>query len=102
MSWWVRKAKNDPKLTHNSLPLKVFDIHCLQECINFEIKLRHKIWNFASLYRSSTYSKDIFESFVDNLELNLDSFTANNSELILLLGDFDAEISTRYNQIKTA
>ena len=80
----------------------MFDIHYLQECINFKIELRAKIWNFASWYRSPSYSKDIFDYFAGNLELNLDSVTANNSELILLLGDFNAQTSTRYNQIKTA
>ena len=33
----------------NSLPLKVLDIQLLQECINFEIKIADKTYNFISL-----------------------------------------------------
>ena len=33
----------------NTLPLKVLDIHILQECINFEIKTENKLCNFITL-----------------------------------------------------
>ena len=36
----------------NFLTLKLINIHYLNECITFEIKLGHKICNFVSLYRS--------------------------------------------------
>ena len=74
----------------NSLPLKVLDIQLLQECINFEIKIADKTCNFISLYRSPSQSKDEFESFADNLELNLDSIALRNPYLIVVLGDFNA------------
>ena len=63
----------------------------LQECINFEIKIADKICNFISLYRSPSQSKDEFESFADNLELNLDSNAFRNPYLIVVLGDFLAQ-----------
>ena len=75
----------------NSLPLKVLDIQLLQECINFEIKIADKICNFISLYRSPSQSKDEFESFADNLELNLDSIVHRNPYLIVVLVDFNAQ-----------
>ena len=74
-----------------TVPLKVLDIQLLQECINFEIKIADKICNFISLYRSPSQSKDEFESFADNIELNLDSITQRNPHLIVVLGDFNAQ-----------
>ena len=61
-----------------TLPLKVFDIHIVQECINFEIKIENKLCNFIVLYRSPSQSQDTFESFIDNLELNIDAIAAKN------------------------
>ena len=50
-----------------------------------------KICNFISLYRSPSQSKDEFESFADNLKLNLDSITLRNQYLIVVYGDFNAQ-----------
>ena len=47
----------------NLLPLKLINIHYLNECITFEIKLGDKICNFVSLYRSPNQSEDDFENF---------------------------------------
>ena len=68
----------------------------MQECINFEIKIADKTCNFISLYRSPSQSKDEFESFADNLELNLDSIALRNPYLIVVLGDFNAETKGWY------
>ena len=85
----------------NSLPLKVLDIQLLQECINFEIKIADKTCNFISLYRSPSQSKDEFESFADNLELNLDSIAHKNPYLIIVLGHFNAKTKGWYPLGKT-
>ena len=85
----------------NSLPLKVPDIQLLQECINFEIKIADKICNFISLYRSRSQSSNVFESFADNLELNLDSIVHRNPCLIVVLGDFNAQTKAWYPLGKT-
>ena len=69
----------------------ILDIQLLQEYINFEIKIAGKACNFISLYGSSSQSKDEFESFADNLELNLDSNAFRNPYLIVILGDFLAQ-----------
>ena len=71
----------------NSLPLKVLDIQLLQECIHFEIKIADKTYNFISLHRSPSQSKDESESFADNLELNFNSVALRNPYLIVVLGD---------------
>ena len=80
-----------------SLPLKIKNIHYLQECINFEIKIKDKLCNFISLYRSPNQSQDDFESFINNLECNLDSVMVNNPFLIVSLGDFNAKSSLWHN-----
>ena len=85
----------------NSLPLKVLDIQLLQECINFEINIADKTCNFISFYRSPSQSKDEFESFADNLELNLDSIALRNPYLIVVLGDFNAQTKGWYPLGKT-
>ena len=78
----------------HTLPLKVLDIHILQECINFEIKIENKLCNFIVLYRSPSQSQDTFESFIDNLELNIDAIVAKDPYLIDILCDFNAKLST--------
>ena len=80
----------------NSLPLKVLDIQLLQKCINFEIEISDKTFNFISLYRSPSQSKAEFESFADNFEFNLDSFTLRNPYLIVVLGDFNEQTKGWY------
>ena len=81
-----------------SLPLKIKKIHYLQECINFEIKIIDKLCNFISLYRSPNQSRDDFESFINNLEYNLDSVMVNNPLLTVILGNFNAKSSLWYNK----
>ena len=36
----------------NSLPFKILNIQFLHECINFEIRIRGKLYRFVSLYHS--------------------------------------------------
>ena len=51
--------------------------------------------------RSPGQSKDEFESFADNLELNLDSVVHRNPYLIVVLGDFNAQTKGWYALGKT-
>ena len=80
----------------NFLPLKVLDIQLIQEYINFEIKIADKTCNFISLHRSTSQSKDEFESFADNLELNLDLIALRNPYLVVVLGNFNAQTKRWY------
>ena len=83
-----------------SLPLKVIDVSYLQECINFQVKIGDKTRNFVSLYRSPSQTKDEFENFIKNLEINLEHI-ANESPF--LLGNFNARMQGRYqNDITTS
>ena len=72
----------------NSLTFQLLNIQYLEGCINFEILFAGKVCNFISLYRSPNQSHDIFETFVYNLELNLDTIANKNPNLIVILGDF--------------
>ena len=58
---------------HNSLSLKVIYIQLLNEFINFEIRISGNVYSFLCLYRSHSQTWDIFETFVDNFELTLDT-----------------------------
>ena len=63
----------------NYLPLKILVIQYLQECINFEIRIERRVCRFVSLYRSPSQSEGDFEAFANNLELNIDTATANKN-----------------------
>ena len=53
------------------------------------------------LYRSPSQAKDEFGSFVDNLELNLDSIVHRNPYLTVVLGDFNEQSKGWYPLGKT-
>ena len=69
----------------------------MQEYINFEMKIKNKLCDFISLYCSPNQSQDDFESFVNNLEYNLDPVMVNNPFLTVILGDFNGKSSLWYN-----
>ena len=81
-----------------SLPLKIKNIHYLQECINFEIKIKDKLCSFISLYHSPNQCQDDFKSFINNIDVNLDSVMVNNPFLTAILGDFNEKLSLWYNK----
>ena len=75
------------------LPLRIISINYLNEYVRFELMVGDKLCNFIALYRSPSQSQDQFESFKENLELNLESAVQNNPFLVVLLGDFNAKSS---------
>ena len=50
------RDRESPLYCKNFLLLKIIDIKYLQECINFEMKIREKLCNFIVLYRSPSQS----------------------------------------------
>ena len=72
------------------LPPKVTDVSFLQECINFEVKIADKTCNFVSLYRYTSQTKDEFQNFIKNLELNLGHIANKTQFIIVVSGDFKA------------
>ena len=55
------------------LPLRILNIQYLQESIYFELKIGDKTCSFLCLYRSPSQSQDDFETFTENLELNVEN-----------------------------
>ena len=76
----------------------VIGVSYLQECSNFEVKIGNRTCNFVSLYRSPSQTKDEFENFIKNLEINLEHI-ANKSPF--LLGNFNARMQGRYQNDMT-
>ena len=70
--------------------------------INFEVKTGDKTCNFVSLYRSPSQTKDAFENFIKNLELNLQRIANKSPVLFVVLVDFNARLQVWYqNDITT-
>ena len=80
----------------NFLPLKLIDIHYLNECIAFEIKFGDKVCNFVSLHRSPNQSENDFKNSCNSFELTLDAVSATNPFLIVAIRDFNAKSSNWY------
>ena len=76
------------------LPLKLIDVNYLSESILFQLQIGCKICKFISLYRLLSQTADNFDSFLDNLKLNLDAMTYNNLFLVVAIGDFNARSSS--------
>ena len=74
----------------------------LQECINFELKIGHKLCNFISFYRSPSQTQDEFEKFSENLERHLDDLRQNNPFLVVVIGDFNVKSNNWYCRDKSS
>ena len=72
----------------------------MQESICFELKPAGKTCNFLSLYRSPSQSQDDFETFIENLELNLENSVQRNPFLVAAIRDFNAKSSNYFCQDK--
>ena len=76
----------------NFLPLRVYDINLLDECINSELKIGEKLCRFVVLYRSPSQTQDDFLSFSQNFELTLEMLSENNPYLLVDIDDFNAKL----------
>ena len=76
-----------------SLPLRLYNVSYLNECICFEIMISNKLCNFISPYRSPRQSSDEFENFVYNLHLTLGALTQKNLFLTVTIGDFNVKFN---------
>ena len=82
------------------LSLRILNIQYLQENICFELIIGDKTCNFLSLYRSPSQSQD-FETFTEDLELNLENLVQKDPFLVVAMGDFNAKSSNWFCQDKT-
>ena len=65
------------------------------------MRIGDKVCNFISPYRSPNQSLEEFETFADNLELNLDIIAKKIPVLIVLLGGLNAKSSKWYENDST-
>ena len=85
----------------NSLPLKILNIHYLQESISFELQVGSKISKFVSLYGSPSQTSDDIQKVTDNFELTLDTLAKCNSYSIVVLGNFNIKSKNWHINDKT-
>ena len=79
--------------------MKIIGVSYLQECIKFKVKIGDKKYNFVSLYRSPSQTKNEFE--IKNLELNLEHIANKYPFLIVVLGGFNVRMQGWYQNDKT-
>ena len=60
------------------------------------------ICNFLVHYKSSSQSKDKFETFSDNFEITLEILGQKNLFVMTTIGDFDTKSKNWYSQDKTS
>ena len=80
------------------LPLNVLNMKHLQECLNIEFSIGKKICRLISLYRSSSQIQEEFNTFLDNLEFNLETASFSDLFLTVLIGDFNAKYASWYSK----
>ena len=73
------------------LSLKVLSTNSLQKCINFEVSIRNKKYQFTHLYITSSQCRDESHDFLTNMEMNLDHYFNNNTFLTTVIVDFSAK-----------
>ena len=70
--------------------------------MNYEMTIRDKVLHFISLYTSPNQPLEVFETFVDKLELSLDAISKINPFLIVILGDLNVKLSELYENDSTS
>ena len=67
----------------------------------YVLNLSDKTCNFLSLYRTPSQSQDDFETFTENLELNLENLVQRNPFLVVTVRDFNSKSSKWFCRDKT-
>ena len=57
------------------LPLKILNMKHLQECLNIEFSIRKKICRLILLYRSPSQNQKDLNTYLDNVQSNLETVT---------------------------
>ena len=70
--------------------MQILSVSMLHECIVLEITIDRKLYNLIYLYSSPSQNKEEFETFVKNLELNLEFILNKNPYLTVVTDDFNA------------
>ena len=83
------------------LPIKVNNVSCLKECINFNLSVYGEKCNITFIYRSPSQSSKEFDTFLPNFELLLDYIANRNPFVRIIIGDFNARSSNWCSSDKT-
>ena len=78
----------------NDLPIQLLNISQLKECLTIEIEYDNMKCIIVALYRSPSQSSDEFDSFLSNLERTIDNVFNIDPNLVIILGDFNAKLSS--------
>ena len=78
----------------DSLPLRVLNVCPLSECLLIEVLYEKKKCIVASLYRSPSQNHEEFNSFLLDLEQLIETIYNLDPYLVLVLGDFNARLSS--------
>ena len=70
----------------------------LQKCLSIEFSIRKKICRLVLLYRSPSQNQKEFNTFLDNLESNVESVSLSNPFLTILISDFNAKCASWYSK----
>ena len=72
------------------LPVKVNNVSCLKECLNFNLSVHGKQCDITLIYRSLSQSSKEFYTFLSNFKLLLDSVANRNPFVSIIIGDLNA------------
>ena len=78
----------------NDLPIKLLNISQLSECLAIEVGYENTKCIIVTLYRSPSQNSDEFDSFLSNLERTIDNVFNKDPNLVIILGDFNAKLSS--------
>ena len=83
------------------LPIKVNNVSCFKECLNFSLRVHGKQCNITLIYSSPSQSSEEFDTFLSNFELLLDYIANCNPFVGIIIGDFNARSSNWCSSDKT-
>ena len=83
------------------IPIKVNNVSCLKECLNFSLIVYGKQCNITLIYRSPSQSSEEFDTFLSNFELLLDYIANRNPFVSIIIGDFNARSNNWCSNDKT-
>ena len=83
------------------LPIKVNNISCLKESLNFSLSVYGKQCNITLIYRSPSQSSEEFDKFLSNFEFLLDYIANRNPFVSIIIGDFNARSNNWCSSDKT-
>ena len=78
------------------MSLRVLSVQYFEIFSISNLNIGSKIFNFISLYRSSSQIQDEFEKFIKSVELNLKNLCQNSPLVILSVGYLNAKAENWY------